>query len=99
MKVEEDCTRSPPVQLCDVGFAEIDDELYQCLGSASCCDINSISLLAQNLGAVGEKVTNTVETTTLLENKLQNTERDVLDQRNQTAGNSRFFYVGFNAGI
>lgn len=40
--------------LCDVGFTESDDELYQCLGSTS-------SRMAQNLGAMGEKVTNMVE--------------------------------------
>lgn len=62
MKDEEDCT--PPLlllSLCDVGFTESDDELYQCLGSTSCCDINSVTRMAQNLGAMGEKVTNMVE--------------------------------------
>uniref|UniRef100_A0A673BJE1 C1q domain-containing protein n=1 Tax=Sphaeramia orbicularis TaxID=375764 RepID=A0A673BJE1_9TELE len=53
--------------------------------------------MAQNLGALGEKVTNLVEKVTLLETKLENTEKEVLELRSLNAGNVT--NVAFSAAL
>ncbi|XP_070837823.1 complement C1q-like protein 2 [Chaetodon trifascialis] len=70
--------------------------LHQCSGSASCCDICSLSSITQNLGAMGEKAANMAEKITLLEAKLQNTEKDVLELRSLTGGKPQ---VAFSAAL
>ncbi|XP_076609365.1 complement C1q-like protein 2 isoform X2 [Chaetodon auriga] len=68
----------------------------QCSGSASCSDICSLTSITQNLGAMGEKVANMAEKITLLEAKLQNTEKDVLELRSLTGGQPQ---VAFSAAL
>ncbi|TKS92199.1 hypothetical protein D9C73_025599 [Collichthys lucidus] len=58
----------------------------QCSGSASCCDMCSLTFITQSLGAMGEKVANMAEQITLLEAKLQNTEKDALELRSLIGG-------------
>ena len=67
-------------------------------GSTSCCDIGSLTSMSQNLGAVGEKVANMAEKITLLETKLQNTEKEVLELRSLTGGNRVNVFIGYNNG-
>lgn len=62
--------------LCEVQVAENDGKVDSCLGQLSCCC--SLNLL-QNFGSVGEKLTNMAEKISVLENKLQNTEKTVLE--------------------
>lgn len=84
--------------LCEAQVNENNDKVYQCLGSTSCCDVCSLTSITQNLGAMGEKVTNMAEKITLLEAKLQNTEKDVLELRSLTGGRAHVF-MGYNHGI
>lgn len=72
--------------LCEAQVNENNDKVYQCSGSTSCCEICSIASITQNLGAVGEKITNLAEKVTLLEAKLQNTEKEVLELRSLSGG-------------
>ncbi|XP_051243415.1 complement C1q-like protein 2 [Dicentrarchus labrax] len=60
---------------------ENNDKACQCSGSSSCCEIYSLTSITQSLGAMGEKVANMAEKITLLEAKLQNTEKEVLELR------------------
>lgn len=80
--------------LCEAQVNENDDKAHQC--SACCCDIHSLPSLAQNLGAIGEKVANMAEKITLLETKLQNTEKDVLELRSLTGGNIANDFMRYN---
>ncbi|XP_029283786.1 C1q-related factor-like [Cottoperca gobio] len=73
--------------VCEEPTNENVDKVRQCSGSTSCCDIYSLTSISQNLGAVGEKVANMAEKITLLEAKLQNTEKEVLELRSLTGGN------------
>ncbi|XP_041813276.1 complement C1q-like protein 3 [Chelmon rostratus] len=82
--------------LCEAQVNENNDKVYQCLGSTSCCDVCSLTSITQNLGAMGEKVTNMAEKITLLEAKLQNTEKDVLELRSLTGGTPK---VAFSAAL
>ncbi|XP_044036082.1 complement C1q-like protein 2 [Siniperca chuatsi] len=82
--------------LCEVQVNENNDKVRQCSGSTSCCDIYSLTSISQNLGAVGEKVTNMAEKITLLEAKLQNTEKEVLELRSLTGGTPQ---VAFSAAL
>ncbi len=81
--------------LCEEQVNENNDKVHRCTGSTSCCDVSSFSTIAQNLGAMGEKVANMAEKITLLEAKLQNTEKDVLGLRSLVAGNIKLllFYI------
>lgn len=76
---------------CCLGEAQVNennDKVQQCSGSTQgCCDICSLTSIAQNLGAVGAKVANMAEKITLLEASLQSTEKDVLELRSLTGGN------------
>ncbi|XP_068435316.1 complement C1q-like protein 2 [Clinocottus analis] len=67
-----------------------------CPGSTSCSDICSLTSLSQTLGAVGEKVANMAEKITLLEAKLLNTEKEVLELRSLTGGKPK---VAFSATL
>ncbi|KAF3699937.1 Complement C1q-like protein 4 C1q and tumor necrosis factor-related protein 11 [Channa argus] len=60
---------------------ENNDKVHPCLGSTSCCEIYSLTSITQNLGGVGEKIANMAEKITLLEAKLQTTEKEVLELR------------------
>ncbi|XP_029014046.1 complement C1q-like protein 2 [Betta splendens] len=73
--------------------AQGNEKFHQGLGSTSCCEICSVS---QNLGTVGEKVTNLVEKVTLLEAKLLNTEKEVLELRSLTGAKPQ---VAFSAAL
>ncbi|KAG8006806.1 Caprin-2 [Nibea albiflora] len=55
-------------------------------GSASSCDMCSLTSMIQSLGAMEKKVTNMAEQITLLEAKLQNTGKDVLELRSLIGG-------------
>uniref|UniRef100_A0A3B4X396 Complement C1q-like protein 2 n=1 Tax=Seriola lalandi dorsalis TaxID=1841481 RepID=A0A3B4X396_SERLL len=66
--------------LCDVQVNENNDKVHQCGGSSSCCKIYSLTSIT-HLGAVEEKITNMAEKITLLEAKLQNTEKEVVELR------------------
>lgn len=85
--------------LCEAQANENNDKVRQCSGSTSCCDIYSLTSVAQNLGAMGEKVANMVEKITVLETKLQNTEKDVLELRSLTGGKRANVFMGYNNGI
>ncbi|KAK9535382.1 hypothetical protein VZT92_007765 [Zoarces viviparus] len=56
----------------------------------------SLTSISQTLGAVGEKVANMAEKITLLESKLLNSEREVLELRSLTAGKPQ---VAFSATL
>lgn len=71
--------------LCEAQVSD-DEKGRQC--SASCCDIHSLFSLAQSLGAIGEKVANMAEKMTLLENKFQLAEKDMLELRHLIGGNA-----------
>lgn len=73
--------------LCEVQVNENDDKVHQCGGSASCSEISSLTSISKNLGAVEEKITNMAEKITLLETKLQTTEKEVLDRQSLIGGN------------
>ncbi|XP_018558059.1 complement C1q-like protein 2 [Lates calcarifer] len=82
--------------LCEVQVNENDDKVHQCGGSASCCEIYSLTSISKNLGAVEEKITNMAEKITLLETKLQTTEKEVLDLRSLIGGKPQ---VAFSAAL
>ncbi|XP_040918109.1 complement C1q-like protein 2 [Toxotes jaculatrix] len=82
--------------LCEVQVNENNDRVHQCKGSAGCCEIYSLTSITQNLGAVEEKITNMAEKITLLESKLQNAEKEVLELRSLTAGTPQ---VAFSAAL
>ncbi|RVE69778.1 hypothetical protein OJAV_G00081210 [Oryzias javanicus] len=65
-------------------------------GFESSCDICSLTALAQNVGALGEKVANMAEKITFLETKLQNTDREVLELRSLIGGTPK---VAFSAAL
>ncbi|XP_070779508.1 complement C1q-like protein 2 [Enoplosus armatus] len=84
---------------CSLGEVQVNehnDKVGQCSGSTSCCDIHSLTSIAQNLGAVVERVTIMAETVTLLEAKLQNTEKEVLELRSLIGGTPQ---VAFSAAL
>ncbi|XP_074512246.1 complement C1q-like protein 2 [Sebastes fasciatus] len=72
--------------VCEVEVNGSDDNVRQCSRSSSCCDINAFTSMSQSLGALGEKVAHMAEKITLLENKLQNAEKEVLELRSLTGG-------------
>lgn len=75
---------------CCLGEVQVNEnngKNQQCSGSTSCCEIYSLTSISQNLGAVGKEVANMAEKITLLEDKLLNTEKDVLALQSLTAGN------------
>lgn len=73
-------------RLCEAQVNENNDKVCQCPGSTSCSDICFLTSITQTLGTVGEKVANMAEKITLLEAKLQNTEKEVLELRSLTGG-------------
>lgn len=79
--------------LAEVQVNENNDKVRQCSGSAGCCDSYSLISIAQNLGAMGEKVANMEEKITLLEDKLQNTEKEVLELRSLIGGKKCFYGI------
>ncbi|XP_026214885.1 complement C1q-like protein 2 isoform X1 [Anabas testudineus] len=81
--------------LCDSQFSNNNDNV-QGSGSTSCREICCLTSMSQNLGAVGEKITNLVEKIQLLEAKLQNTEKEVLELRSLTGGTPQ---VAFSAAL
>uniref|UniRef100_UPI0037E8AF21 complement C1q-like protein 2 n=1 Tax=Semicossyphus pulcher TaxID=241346 RepID=UPI0037E8AF21 len=82
--------------LCEVQVNENNDRVCQSSGSTSCCDTCSLTSISENLGAVGQKVANMAEKMTLLEAKLQSTEKEVLELRSLTGGTPR---VAFSAAL
>ncbi|KAF1379756.1 hypothetical protein PFLUV_G00179340 [Perca fluviatilis] len=81
--------------LCQVQGNENHDKVCQCSGSTSSCDI-SLTSVSQTLGAVGEKVANMAEKIALLEAKLQDTGKEVLELRSLTGGRPQ---VAFSAAL
>lgn len=73
--------------LCEAQFNANNDKVGQCSGATSCCEICSLTSITQNLGAFGEKITNLGEKVQLLEAKLQNSEKEVLELRSLIGGN------------
>lgn len=83
--------------LCEVQINENNDKVHQGPGSTCCSDMCSLTSIIQTLGAVGEKVTNMAEKITLLEARLQNTEKEVLELRSLTGGKIwQMFLMGYN---
>ncbi|XP_042361003.1 complement C1q-like protein 2 [Plectropomus leopardus] len=82
--------------LCEDQANENNDKVHQCLGSTVCCDINSLTSLTQSLGALEEKAANMAEKITVLEDKLINTEKEVLELRSLTGGTPQ---VAFSATL
>ncbi|MEQ2283245.1 hypothetical protein AMECASPLE_009264 [Ameca splendens] len=72
---------------------EDNDKVSQCEGSASCCNICSVT---QKMGELGEKVVNLAEKITFLETRLQHTEKEVLELRSLTGGTPQ---VAFSAAL
>uniref|UniRef100_A0A3P9IIT6 C1q domain-containing protein n=1 Tax=Oryzias latipes TaxID=8090 RepID=A0A3P9IIT6_ORYLA len=66
---------------CCFCVAENNDKGCQNSGSTSSRDICCFITIAQTVGALGEKVTNMADKITLLETRLQNTDREVLELR------------------
>lgn len=73
-------------RICEAQVTENNGKVPLCSDIFSCC--GSISLL-QNLGTMGEKLTNMAEKITLLEDKLQQTEKTVLELRSIIGGEQR----------
>ncbi|XP_019114208.2 complement C1q-like protein 4 [Larimichthys crocea] len=67
-----------------------------CSGSVSSCDMCSLTSITQSLGEMGKKVANMAEQITLLEAKLQNTEKDAQELRSLIGGTPR---VAFSAAL
>uniref|UniRef100_A0A3B3CUU3 Complement C1q-like protein 2 n=1 Tax=Oryzias melastigma TaxID=30732 RepID=A0A3B3CUU3_ORYME len=65
-------------------------------GSTSSCDMCSLTTIALNVGALGEKVANMADKITFLETKLQNTDREVLELRSLIGGTPQ---VAFSAAL
>uniref|UniRef100_A0A3B5B482 Complement C1q-like protein 2 n=2 Tax=Stegastes partitus TaxID=144197 RepID=A0A3B5B482_9TELE len=82
--------------LCEPQTHDGNDKANQGTTSVGYCDICSRTSLTQNLGAVGEKIANMDEKISLLETKLQNTEKEVLELRSLTGGTPR---VAFSAAL
>ncbi|KAK9535379.1 hypothetical protein VZT92_007762 [Zoarces viviparus] len=82
--------------VCQVAAHENDDNVHQCSRSTGCFDTLSLTSISQTLGAMGEKVANMAEKITLLESKLLNSEREVLELRSLTAGKPQ---VAFSAAL
>ncbi|XP_053193857.1 complement C1q-like protein 2 [Scomber japonicus] len=82
--------------LCEVQINENNDKVHQWPGSTCCSNMCSLTSITQTLGAVGEKVTNMAEKITLLEARLQNTEKEVLELRSLTGGAAQ---VAFSAAL
>ncbi|XP_014331248.2 complement C1q-like protein 2 [Xiphophorus maculatus] len=72
------------------------DRVCQVAGSASCCNICSLTSVTQKVGELGEKVVNMAEKITFLETRLQNTEKEVLELRSLTGGSPQ---VAFSAAL
>ncbi|KAA8585347.1 complement C1q-like protein 2 [Etheostoma spectabile] len=81
--------------LCKVQGNENNDKVCQCSGS-TCCGDNSLTSISQTLGAVGEKVANMAQKIALLETKLQDTGKEVLELRSLTGGRPQ---VAFSAAL
>lgn len=69
--------------LCEAQVPENDGKVHLYSDMLSCC--GSISLF-QNLGTMGEKLTNMAEKITALEDKLQQTEKTVMELRSIIGG-------------
>ncbi|KAF7656965.1 hypothetical protein LDENG_00033500 [Lucifuga dentata] len=82
--------------LCDAQVNVNQDKVCQCSGSSCCPDTCSTTSITQTLGAVGEKVANMAEKITLLETKMQNTEKEVLELRSLIGGRPQ---VAFSAAL
>ncbi|XP_071327706.1 complement C1q-like protein 2 [Trachinotus anak] len=82
--------------LCEMQVNENNEKVQQCRGLSSCCEIYSLTSITQNLGTVEEKITNMAEKITLLEAKLQHTEKEVLELRSLTGGAAQ---VAFSAAL
>lgn len=82
--------------VCQEQVHENDDKSHQRSGSHSCFDMYSLVSTSTTLGAMGEKVANMAEKITLLEAKLQNTEKEVLELRSLTGGTPQ---VAFSAAL
>lgn len=72
--------------LCEAQVVENDGKVDSCSGLLTCC--GSLSLL-QKFGAFGEKLTNMAEKIAVLEDKLQNTEKTVLELQSIIGGKSK----------
>uniref|UniRef100_A0A3Q1FRA1 Complement C1q-like protein 2 n=1 Tax=Acanthochromis polyacanthus TaxID=80966 RepID=A0A3Q1FRA1_9TELE len=69
---------------CEPQISKANGEAYQ---HSTSCDVCSLTSIAQNLGAMGEKIAYMADKISFLETKLQNTEKEVLELRNLTGGN------------
>ncbi|XP_071390330.1 complement C1q-like protein 2 [Centroberyx affinis] len=82
--------------LCEAQVNENRNKVSQSTGSTSCSDTCSLVSIAQTLGAVGEKVASMADKITLLETKLQKTEKDVLELHSLIGGQPK---VAFSAAL
>ena len=86
--------------LCEAQADKNNDRVSLYPGSTSCSDTCSLTSISQTLGAVGEKVANMVGKITHLEEKLQNTGKEVLELRSLIKGKIwQMFLVGYNKEI
>ncbi|XP_078807898.1 complement C1q-like protein 2 isoform X2 [Oryzias latipes] len=81
---------------CCFCVAENNDKGGQNSGSTSSGDICCFTTIAQTVGSLGEKVANMADKITLLETRLQNTDREVLELRSLIGGTPR---VAFSAAL
>nr|XP_020463064.1 complement C1q-like protein 2 [Monopterus albus] len=81
---------------CEVQDNGNNAKAHQCSGSTSCCEIYSLTSIAQNLAEMGQKISTMAEKLTLLEDKLLKTENQVLELRSLTAGTPQ---VAFSAAL
>ncbi|XP_011476266.1 complement C1q-like protein 2 [Oryzias latipes] len=81
---------------CCFCVAENNDKGCQNSGSSSSGDICCFITIAQTVGALGEKVANMADEITLLETRLQNTDREVLELRSLIGGTPQ---VAFSAAL
>uniref|UniRef100_A0A8C7YKL4 C1q domain-containing protein n=1 Tax=Oryzias sinensis TaxID=183150 RepID=A0A8C7YKL4_9TELE len=81
---------------CCFCVAENNDKDGQKSGSTSSGDTCSFTTIAQSVGALGEKVAKMADKITLLETRVQNTDREVLELRSLIGGTPR---VAFSAGL
>ncbi|XP_044188161.1 complement C1q-like protein 2 [Thunnus albacares] len=82
--------------LCEAQADKNNDRVSLYPGSTSCSDTCSLTSISQTLGAVGEKVANMVGKITHLEEKLQNTGKEVLELRSLIKGAPQ---VAFSAAL
>lgn len=76
--------------LCEAQVSENDGKVGACPGLLGCC--GSLDLL-RRFGAAGEKLSNMAEKIAVLEERLQNTEKTVLELKSIIGGRSKKYLI------